>query len=143
MTITLAEVTVDDLVVYWPDSVHDSPEILPVERATKTQLVARGERWLRSTGKAVGSASSSPWVRCREHICVLTEEIRAEVEETIRQHEEKARRYALRRVIDAKVAHLDSQLLERLVEVLTEWEEQAASQRPLRPLPEPRWEEGK
>lgn len=106
---------VGDQVVLWPPfGSRSAPEIAPVERATKTQVVVGGTRFLRSRGEEVGVG---PW-ESGYRIKPATPEHVAKVHQRLAEMDvEERKRRALRRLRSEELYTLPVEQLERLAEM--------------------------
>jgi len=111
----LENVQKGDTVIYW-SSHFDPPEFLLVEYATKTVIVAKGQRWQRKTGRTVPHNAGVQWpdfVR----IEAVTEESRHQAEIVIAAYVERQRRRDAERTI--RYARLELVPVETLESVAT------------------------
>jgi len=112
----LENVQAGDTVIYWPDSEFEPPEFVPVDRVTKTMIVANGERWLRKTGRIVGR-NARVWWPSFLSIEAVTEKTRNNAEQLIVYHVERERRRDAERTI--RYARLELVPVETLESVAT------------------------
>ena len=94
----LENVQKGDTVIYWPASEFEPPEFVPVEHATKTVIVAKGQRWQRKTGRSVAHNARVWWpdfLRIED----VTEESRHKAEIAIAAYVERQRRRDAERTI--------------------------------------------
>ena len=115
----LENVQAGDTVIYW-SSHFDPPEFVPVEHATKTLIVARGQRWQRKTGRSVVHKARVRWpdfVR----IEAVTEETRHKAERVIAAYVESERRRDAERTIRyARLELVPVEVLESMATLLRE-----------------------
>jgi len=112
----LENVQKGDTVIYWPYSQFEPPEFVPVEHATKTMIVAKGQRWQRKTGWSVAHTARVWWPTFLR-IEAVTEESRHKAGTAIEAYVERQRRRDAERTI--RYARLELVPVETLESVAT------------------------
>ena len=112
----LENVQKGDTVVYWPASQFEPPEFVPVEHATKTMIVAKGQHWQRKTGWSVAHTARVWWPTFLR-IEAVTEDSRRKAEIAIAAYVERQRRRDAERTI--RYARLELVAVETLESVAT------------------------
>ncbi|MCK9356979.1 MAG: hypothetical protein M0R22_07555 [Dehalococcoidia bacterium] len=117
----LENVEAGDEVVYWPGDEWLPPEIVVVDRTTKTQIMAAAKHWRRKTGREVGE-EPAVWSRNRERIEPVNDETRRQVAALIAQRAEDDHRRNLRDAIVGTIRRewecLPLETLEQVAEML-------------------------
>ena len=116
----LENVQKGDTVIYWPDSEFEPPEFVLVDGATKTMIVAKGQRWQRKTGRIVGR-NARVWWPSFLSIEAVTEKTRNNAEQLIVYHAERQRRRDAERTIRyARLELVPVEVLESVATLLRE-----------------------